>query len=82
MASPAPAAGPSKAHPAITEALHPSTSTKRLSTVAKGNSNGSPGSKNKVPPPLPNVTTTAVKDVVSPGELCGFVSGLHGDALC
>jgi hypothetical protein len=60
-----------------TAALVPSSSNvKRLSTVNKGpNSqpvNGSPVKSRTAA--LPGAGTSAAKDVVSPGELCGFVS--------
>ena len=60
-----------------TAALAPSTSNiKRLSTVNKQQTSPS----KKTAPNLP-VAGGSVKDVVSPGELCGFVS-VQGIHLC
>ena len=62
----------------ITAALQPSASAiKRLSTISKSSAPDSIKGKNGQSGPLTTaVSTGAIKDVVSPGELCGFVSGV------
>lgn len=61
-----------------TAALVPSSSNiKRLSTIGKGSNdqpvNGSPVKSRSTA--APGASANAAKDVVSPAELCGFVSG-------
>jgi hypothetical protein len=67
-----------------TAALVPSSSNiKRLSTVNKG-SDSQPINESPVKSrsgTLPEATASAAKDVVSPGELCGFVSAGGGTRL-
>ncbi|ORX34303.1 heat shock factor binding protein 1-domain-containing protein [Kockovaella imperatae] len=68
---------PSQTTPS-TAALQPSSSSiKRLSMISKGSTDGG-ASKSKVQAPaLPTaISGGSVKDVVSPGELCGFVDTL------